>query len=346
MSRLVLGGIAILAGLLLVGWWGWPLAWSEAPGEVIVYTALDQEFSDPVFGHFQRQTGRLVRAKFDTEATKSVGLANALLAEAHRPRADVFWNNEIVSTIRLDRAGLLEPYECPAGADIAPAFRSPRHTWYGMAARARVLLVNRQRIGAGPTPSSVRDLADPRWRGQAGLAKPLFGTTATHAACWFALWGVDEARQFLRALRENQVQVLPGNLQVAQAVGRGELVFGLTDTDDALGQLELGLPVEIVYPDQASDLPGTLFIPNTVAIIRGGPHPQVARQLVDFLLGGEVESLLAQGPSGQIPLSRRVDVPLRVETPRTVRAMEIDFERAADAWDTAARAVRDELLTP
>ncbi|MEM1305292.1 MAG: iron ABC transporter substrate-binding protein, partial [Planctomycetota bacterium] len=51
------------------------------PQQVIVYTALDQEFSKPIFDKFTRDTGIEVLAKFDTESTKTVGLVEEILAE-------------------------------------------------------------------------------------------------------------------------------------------------------------------------------------------------------------------------------------------------------------------------
>ena len=46
------------------------------------------------------------------------------------------------------------------------------------------------------------------------------------------------------------MQVLSGNKQVATAVGSGQIAFGLTDTDDAMGEIDAGSPVAIVYPDR------------------------------------------------------------------------------------------------
>ena len=48
-------------------------------------------------------------AKYDDESTKTVGLTNVIIQEAGRPRCDVFWNNEILNTLRLEEKGLLEP---------------------------------------------------------------------------------------------------------------------------------------------------------------------------------------------------------------------------------------------
>ena len=103
------------------------------------------------------------------------------------------------------------------------------------------------------------------------------------------------------------------------------------------------MPVQIVYPDQGQDGLGTLFIPNTLAIIRGGPNPQLARRLVDYLLSREVEAKLAAGASTQIPLNPNVEANVRVETPQTIKPMEVDFEAAAEKWDTTAKFLQDEF---
>ena len=222
-------------------------------------------------------------------------------------------------------------------------YQSANGDWHGFAARARILIVNKTLVKEAERPRLVEDLGDPKWRGRVGIAKPLFGTTATHAACLFAVWGDDRAKAFFLRLKENQIQVLGGNKQVAVNVGNGKLALGMTDTDDALEEIRGGQPVEIIYPDQQPDGMGTLFIPNTLAIVKGCPHPAEARRLVEYLLSPEVEAKLAVGPSGQIPLNPRVKVKPKVETPETIRAMKVDFAAAADKWETTAKFLRDEF---
>ncbi|MGD0653907.1 MAG: extracellular solute-binding protein [Thermoguttaceae bacterium] len=317
--------------------------WSSSGREVVVYTALDSEFSQPIFDDFTAAAGIVVRPKFDAESTKTVGLAEAIMAERNRPRCDVFWNNEILNTLRLERQGLLEAYDSPVGQYYPDEFRSPEGFWYGFAARARVLIVNTKQVPESERPASIHDLADPRWKGRCGMAKPLFGTTATHAACLFAVWGDEKAKAFFKQLKANDVRILSGNKQVALAVGGGQLAFGITDTDDAIIELEKGLPVVIIYPDQGRDGLGTLFIPNTLAIMRGGANMQNARRLVDYLLSPTVEAKLAKGSSAQIPLNPRVNVKNRLETPKTVKPMRVDYSAAAEKWDAAAQFLRDEF---
>ena len=129
-----------LAALLL----GLVGCWRAPESEVVAYTALDQEFSGPIYARFTRITGIEVAAKYDVESTKTLGLVEAILAERQRPRADLFWNNEILHTLRLERAGLLAAFTPPNAASFPAQFRSTAGRWYGMAARARVLEVRHE----------------------------------------------------------------------------------------------------------------------------------------------------------------------------------------------------------
>lgn len=78
--------------------------------EVVVYTSVDQVFSEPVFRAFERASGVRVRAVHDTEETKSTGVLNRLIAEADNPQADVFWSGDPVRPFLLVDRGLVEPY--------------------------------------------------------------------------------------------------------------------------------------------------------------------------------------------------------------------------------------------
>jgi iron(III) transport system substrate-binding protein len=84
-------------------------------------------------------------------------------------------------------------------------------------------------------------------------------------------------------LAANNPFLVDGNSDVVKTVGRGEASIGLTDSDDiADGQRE-GLPVAPL-PMTAE----TLLIPNTVAVVRGAPHPGPAQQLFEYLQSREV----------------------------------------------------------
>jgi iron(III) transport system substrate-binding protein len=315
-----------------------------ARGKVVVYTALDRQFSEPILDQFTAQTGIEVRAAYDTESTKTVGLANRIRAEAGRPRCDVFWNNEILNTLRLKSEGLLQPC-APPQAEFYPArYRDPQGYWYGFAARARVIIVNTELVRPEEMPRSVRDLAKPRWRGRAGIAKPLFGTTASHVACLFGRLGAPKAKRLLASLKANDIKVVAGNKTCAEMVAAGRLAVGLTDTDDALIELEAGKPVRIVFPDTATGGMGTLLLPNTLAVVKGAPHAEAAQELINFLLSPEVEERLAKGPSAQIPLHRQTPIESRVCKLSELREMKVNYSLAAKHFAAAAEYIQAEFL--
>lgn len=320
-----------------------------APSQrVVVYCALDREFAEQLLQDFTAETGLEVVPSFDTEANKSVGHFQNLVLESAKPRCDVFWNNEIINTIRLQKKGVLLLYASPAADPYPSQFKAADHSWHAFAARARVLVVNTNMVSAADRPTAIDDLTQPRWRGKIALAKPQFGTTATHAACLFAGWGSARAKDFFRGLKANEVNLVAGNKQVAEGVADGLYDIGLTDTDDAMAEIRAGKPLAMIFPD-ADATPasgnGTLFIPNTLALIKDCPNPDGGKRLIDFLLSAEVEAKLARSASCQIPLNPlvKVEMPAAMQPARKATPFPVNFEAAADVWNEAQLFLKEEL---
>ena len=300
--------------------------------DVTLYVALDQTHSEALVRDFEAETGLKVNARFDTEASKTVGLVSAIVEEAERPRCDVFWNNELAHTVRLAQKGLLEAYESPAAATIPAAYKDANGHWAGFAARARILIVNTELL-ADPSeyPTSMWDLLDPKWKGRCAVARPLTGTTLTHFTALRFVLGEAEFERFWNGLVENEVAFLQSNGATMREVAAGRYAFAFTDTDDFHVALKKGQPVGCVFPDQAEGQPGTMLIPNSVAIVKNGPHPEAARKLVDWILSEQVEARLAAARSAQIPLRAGV------EGPPAEQILALDAFRGM-VWDPAVTA--------
>jgi len=312
--------------------------------EVKICSPLDADIVEPVFTDFTRDTGIKVLPTFDTAPHSVDGWAELLAGNEATAAYDLFWNNEILTTILLAQRGLLAETPALRDDDIPAMYRAPQGTWHAFAARARVLLVNTEVTKEDELPRSLRDLADRRWRGRIGIGRPLTGATAAHVACLFTHWGSIAAEQFFLDLKDNRVQVMATSRQVALAVGSGQLAFGLTDSDDALAEVDKMMPVAIVYPDQGAGQMGTLFIPNTIGVLEKSKHRQAALRLVQFVLSRNVESQLALARGGQIPLDPEVDVSSRLKIPEGVRQMQVDFARAAELWPDVEKFLRERFL--
>jgi iron(III) transport system substrate-binding protein len=226
--------------------------------------------------------------------------------------------------------------------DIPATFKDKEGYWTGFAARARVLVANTASLDAAARPAGILDLTQPRFKGKAAIANPLFGTTATHVAALFSYWGEARAKQFFQDLKANDIRIVDGNSVVKDRVGAGAVLAGFTDTDDANVGLVAGLPLARIFPDKAGM--GTLLIPNTVAMIAGCPNPKEARQLIDYLLSKEVERKLAFCPSVQMPLRKDVPTPADFVTIDQIKAMAVDFEKVAAVMEQSVRFVQEVFL--
>ena len=280
-GRIIAAGLALVAGLLLAAFHFLPK--DNAPS-LVVYAAQDQVYAEPIFRQFTKETGIKVRAVYDSEAVKTVGLANRLLAERSHPQCDVFWGNEELRTRQIAAQGV---------------FRET-NGWAAFGFRSRRIVVNTNKVTNlnVTTPFSLLELAQPVWRHKVALAYPLFGTTSTHFLALRQYWGETNWLRWCQALQANKPFLLDGNSQVVKMVGRGEASIGLTDSDDiAAGQQE-GWPI-VALPITLE----TLLIPNTVAVMRGGPHPAPAQRLFEYLQRREISDqlMMAQALEGWMP---------------------------------------------
>jgi iron(III) transport system substrate-binding protein len=332
--------------LLAAGGVWWFL--QEKSPDVVLYCAVDADQSQPIATAFGEEKGLRVGYEGEIEPMRSVGLARRLVEEASRPRGDVFWNNEIMTTIHLGQQGILDVLPAGVAEEFPPAWRDPEGRYVAFGARARILLVNTQLLpDPKDHPTSVEDLLDPRYRAMGLLtcmARPEVGTTFTHAT---ALLTKDEAkaRKFFEDVakagsgKDATVRLVSGNGPAMDQArdATNKVAFALTDTDDAYLAIQKGAPVKVVYPDQGDGRPGTLVIPNTVALVKGRPHAGDApAELLRYLVSAKTERALAFGPSAQIPLRPGVEFPEHVKVPgKDFRAMDVEWQSVGknrDKW--------------
>jgi iron(III) transport system substrate-binding protein len=311
---------------------------SEPSGAVTIYVSTDRVFSEPILKNYEQKTGTKVNAVYDTEETKSTGLANRLLAEKSNAQADVFWSNEPVRTLVLRKRGVLAAYKSPSANGIPAVFKDPEGYWTGFSARSRVIVYNTKLVKSEEAPKSVLDLTDPKWKGQVGIADPRFGSTSFHVAAIYAELGDERADEFFRKLKANDVKIVSSNSVVRDMVVRGEVKLGLTDTDDVNVALEDKQPVAMVFPDR--DGMGVPVMPNMVSLIAGAPHAEAGKKLIDYLLSPEVERMLAQSEAVQIPLREGVEGPKNLPPISSFKPMTLDYGRAADRVEDVTRRLQ------
>lgn len=299
--------------------------------EVVVYTAVDQVFADEIFAMFEEETGIKVRAVYDTEANKTTGLTNRIIAESERTVCDVFWNNEFIQTIDLEKKGMLQPYVSSEANTIPDYYKAENGTWTAIGGRARVFLVNTDLLTEQEYPDSIYDFVNGKYEGkELAIAYPMFGTTRTMAAAIYAQLGEEKAREYFQTMADNGVCVVDGNSVTKDMAASGQVAIGFTDTDDAKEAISDGAPVVMVFPDQQDDGMGTLMTPATAAIIKDAPNQENAKAFVDFILSEKVERKLVE--MGFFDICCRDDV-----SDNGIKGMDLNLEDIYDYLEIASK---------
>ena len=291
----------------------------ESVSTVTLYTSVDAPYVEPIIQAFEADHPAItVSVVTDTEATKSVGLAERLRAEQDRPRANVWWGNEPFYTVALARDGLLAPYEPATASDVRPLFKDAENRWVGNGLRLRVI-VHKPDYPA----DSLGDLADEG----TFVGRPTAGTTGGHVAALYVALGTDAADELMRSWHAGGVQLAASNSAVVREVAAGSKAIGLTDNDDVANGISRGLHITMTVLGQREGELGTLAIPTTVALVAGSEDNAAAQQLADFLASQRVEQMLEE--SGFIAASVRDEA--------TVKVLEVDYAKVAEAMPEAIR---------
>lgn len=302
---------------------------------VVVYSSMDEESAKPLAEQFEKETGIKVKLISDTEKAKSSGLLNRLIEEKERPQCDVFLSEDPMRSAVLKKKGISAPYQSPSAKGLPPEYSDPDHHWTGMSARVRVLLVNMKHplFKKEPQPTSVYDLIDPRYKGQACIGNPLFGTTTLHCLAIFQHLGEDKAKDFFENMLKNEVHIVQSDGDVQDRVEKGDFAFGLTDNDDGMSAVResRGKKMKMVFPD---DKGLGMLAPDAPVLIKNCRHPENGKKFIDFILRPETEIELAKIPS-QIPL--RPDLMPSREYPyppfNEMKGMKVDYNELADLHD-------------
>lgn len=261
-------------------------------------------------------------------------------SERANPQADVWWGAPSDMFARAAEEGLLEPFAPSWAGALEEHARGPEDRWAGTYLTPEVIAYNDEAVTAEAAPRDWDEVLEPRWRGKVLIRDPLAsGTMRTIFGAImyreYARTGDPEAgyRWLLRLDAQTKEYVLNPTL-LYQKLARREGLVTLWDMPD-IQRLRASTDFPIGYALPRS---GTPVVVDAIAVVRGGPNPELARDFVEFA-GSRESVLLAARRFFRIPA--RTDVPsdslpewLREARPRIV-PMEIDreFVRAhAEEW--------------
>lgn len=249
---------------------------------VVVYSAHTQEIIDALVPRLLEETG--IRAEVVKLGSSDV--VARVRAEAGNPQGDVIWS---IGGEQLEaNSDLLEAYT-PANWDKVPDVFRVGTNWLPYTGIVMVFIVNTDMVPENLTPRTWADLGDPRLKGMISSARAdKSGSSYMQLATVLNVYGEDEGWDVYKKMLANFV--LSGSSSaVPRFVNDGEQAVGITLEDNAYRYVAGGGPVKIVYPED-----GTTAAPDGMALIKGAPNAEIAKEFIDWALSKSTQDFLVE----------------------------------------------------
>lgn len=271
-----------IAGLVLAGLTACGSGDGSDEESLTLYSGRNEALVQPVLDSFTEETGIEVSVRYGGTAE----MAAQLLEEGDRSPADAFLAQDAGALGALAADGLLAPLPQDTLDLVPSAYRSADGTWIGLTGRSRVLVYNKDTVGAEELPESVFELTEEQWRGRVGIA-PTNASFQAFVTAIRLMEGDDVARQWLSDLAANDPQLRERNGMIVADVEAGVFDVGLVNHYYLFEQAEEeGVEPEDLDVAQhfftGGDAGGLVNI-SGVGALGEEPSP-AAQELIDYLL--------------------------------------------------------------
>ena len=276
---------------------------TAATTTLTVYSGRDERFVKPILDRFSQATGIELRVRYGDSAT----LAATLLEEGANSPADVFFAQDAGALGAVASKGRLRVLPAGTLRRVAARFRAPGKRWVGVSGRARVVAYNTDAVRLRNLPQTIWGFTQPRWRGKVGLP-PTNASFQAFVSAMRIRVGNDRTRDWLLALKANDVKFFTSNSRVLDAVASREIEVGLVN-HYYLYQLKEQRPSAPVANHflRGSKDPGALINVAGAGIVTSSKQRSAALRLVNFLLGKDAQRFFARSPGrAEYPLAAGV----------------------------------------
>jgi iron(III) transport system substrate-binding protein len=248
-------------------------------------------------------------------------------AESRNPQTDLWWAGTGDPHLQAAADGLTAEYKSPMLDQLQPwavkqAEVSGYHT-VGVYSGALGWGYNKdifEQKGIKP-PECWADLLDPALKGEIEIADPnSSGTAYTTLATLVQIMGEDEAFAYLKKLNENVAQYTKSGSAPVKAAARGETGLGIVFQHDAVAQAVEGFPIVVGSPCE-----GTGYEIGSMSIVEGAQNPDEAKIFYDWVLTPEVQMIMPEAGSYQIPSNKNATPPKEAPDLSKIKLIDYDF---------------------
>jgi iron(III) transport system substrate-binding protein len=228
---------------------------------------------------------------------------NRIIAWGGRPEADIFYGGDLIYHWKLKERGLLESYKPKSPYyDALPSnflgfpLKDPDEMWHPKLWWGHGFMYNTEVIRKLnlETPKSWEAFLDPEWKDLIVMCTPSrSSSTYINVALIIMRKGEREGWAFWRRLASNVGAFVPRSHDVIELVSKGEYAVGFAHSQGVVFARAQGYPVTM-YMDP------TGFIVSGVSLLKGAPHPNLAKLFLDWWYTPEAQQ--AALSAGGIPV--------------------------------------------
>lgn len=260
-----------------------------APIEPVTLTVYSGR-SESLVGPLLEQAEEALGVKIEVQYGDTPELVTRMLTEGAESPADVLFAQDSGHLGALAKAGSLAVLPQDLLAQVDPRFKDPEGRWIGTSGRLRVLVVNTE-LPLDQRPGSLRELADPKWKGKLGWA-PGNGSFQCHVSALRALWGEEETRTWLQGVQANEPIVYPKNSPQVEAANQGEIQVGWVNHYYLHRAEKDGFQAanHSLAPGDA----GNVLMVSGAGVREGSPRVAEGLRLLEWLVGEQAQSVFAQ----------------------------------------------------
>ncbi len=251
----------------------------DTSAELVLYNAQHEDLMQTLVDGFTKETGIKVTMKNG----KDFELANQLVQEGAASPADLFVTENSPAMTLVDSKGLFAPVDKSTLANVPSQFVPSSKKWTGFAARATVVVYNKDKITKDQLPTSIMDLSKPEWQGKFGIAAGGADFQAIVSAV-LAEKGTSETEKWLTGLKTN-AKIYQSNGAVMKAVNAGEIEAGVIYhyywyKDQAESKAN-SANTELDFLGNKD--PGAFVSVSGAGVLKSSKHPKEAQKFVEYL---------------------------------------------------------------
>ena len=315
---------------------------SASGPSITLYNGQHVQTTDALVKAFEKQTGIEVNVRNDDEDV----FANQIVQEGSRSPADVIYTENSPPLEFLQERGKLAAVDPTTLSKVASKYSSPSGEWVGVSARSSVMVYNTQLIKAGDLPTSVMDLAQPRWRDKLALApgetdfQPIVTSIAQR-------YGKAAALAWLQAVKVNAAShIYPSNETLTDMVNRGQVAIGIINhyywyrERYTVGAANVHSAIAYFAPGDA----GWVIDVSGAAVLKSSQHQADAQRFVAFLVSKTGEEIIAHSQSYEYPLGSGVSTAKDLRPFGTLHPSPISVAQLGDGSEAIALLQEAQLL--